>query len=116
MNKYYFSLNSRKRPHYDCDNKIGIYGIFIENQLVYIGKTKNSFLTRYSTHKSNIKIKKRKLYNKMYEALKANKEVYLLPLRFCSQEDNINQIEKNYIEKYKPILNQEGVTFKYRGI
>lgn len=114
MIKYNFYLNKRKRPHHKTDNLIGLYGIYIDDELVYIGKTSNSFLSRYSVHKSNLKIKKRKMYSIMYQALEDGKEVYLSPLIICDNVIKLNELEKSYIEKYQPRLNIEGIAFKYR--
>jgi len=35
--------------------KYGIYGIWFDNELVYIGKTRTSFQKRFSSHKSGMK-------------------------------------------------------------
>lgn len=116
MNRYYFTLTKGKRPHHKCDNDIGVYGIYIDDELVYIGGTGRGFLSRYSTHKSNIKTKNRILYNKMHKALKENKDVYLKPLVICSDKNELSLLEQKYIEKYQPIYNLQGTTMKYRGI
>lgn len=52
--------------------KYGIYGIWFDNELVYIGKTRTSFQKRFSSHKSGMKYQGDYLYQQMREYRKTS--------------------------------------------
>lgn len=73
--------NSIRRIKTDWENKRGVYGIYIEDNLVYIGSTYNSFKNRFIIHKQAIKGESTQYVHKQIkEALNNNKKVEFKPI------------------------------------
>lgn len=101
----------------------GIYGIFKNNEIVYIGKTTRPFITRFLEHYECLEREEKK--NKfIYKMLRKWKEegyqIQAKPL-ICLENlktrksVNLGSIELGLIELYKPILNIEGKFLLYKG-
>ena len=86
----------------------GIYGIQVNNQIVYVGQSKN-LARRLAEHLFKIECKGRK--EKKYELLDgiSSKDGFNQPIRFCelarATEEELNDKEKYFIDKYDPCLN-----------
>jgi len=84
-----------------------IYAIYNNNNLLYIGSTKN-YIKRIITHNCNIKYNNSNSKIKLYSHIKENNlDIHFKPLLV---QDNITKneiafIENNYIDKFKPLLN-----------
>lgn len=63
---------------------VGLYGIYIDNELVYIGKTMRSFEERFNEHKEKVNAPYKdndiKLYKTLKEAKKQGKEIQMKEL------------------------------------
>lgn len=84
---------------YDCP---GIYGIWIEDELVYIGKSKN-MLDRIVTHIRHI-LKPREKEENKYKELREAAALKFDVLLYVRVEE-LNQKEAELIWKHKPRLN-----------
>ena len=60
--QYLLENNSIRKIYTDWENKTGVYGIFVEDKLMYIGSTKVSFKERFLEHKNFLKNKTNKMY------------------------------------------------------
>jgi hypothetical protein len=110
-------LNKYGDQHYSnfliSDSKIlnqkGLYLYCINGEIMYIGKTINSFEKRINNGYGNISPKNCYLdgqstnchINSLVTENKDNIKLYLLPLT----DDNLNEIEKYLIQHYKPKWN-----------
>lgn len=74
--------NSIRRIKTEWENKKGIYGIYVNNNLVYIGSTYESFKSRFIVHKGHIKRGENDLflYRKIREALNNGRNVEFKPI------------------------------------
>lgn len=108
------------------DDKTGIYGIYIDNQLIYIGKTITSFKIRFKQHFNNIQDEynhKERVYDIIRKAKKENKKIELKPILILEDlklknKNTINNkelqcMEMALIATLKPIGNIEGVYAPY---
>lgn len=106
------------------DSKIGgIYGIFEDDKIIYIGQTK-CFRKRFNNHKScfNDINQKTFLYNYMRKSKKEGHNLYIKPI--ISTEDmnvkhslttrDLEAMELAFITLYKPICNYRGVKEPYK--
>lgn len=84
---------------YDCP---GIYGIWIEEELVYIGKSKN-MLDRIIAHIRYI-LKPREKEEKKYKEMRAAAAIKFDVLLYTKIEE-LDQKEAELIWKFKPRLN-----------
>lgn len=89
----------------------GIYGIYIENQLVYVGQS-TSLLNRWIAHKINTLFDfgqhdyKEEKYCIFREAYQSGYDIQCRPLEICENDKAIlRQLERNWINKLQPILN-----------
>lgn len=65
----------------DWEDKKGVYGIYIEDNLVYIGSTYNSFKNRFIEHKKNIKGESAQyIHKQIKKALNNNEKVEFKPM------------------------------------
>lgn len=90
-----------------------IYGIYVNNELVYIGKT-NSAIDRWVVHKHHItkpysECRKyygdfNKLYNNLREDYFSNECIEFRIIEEVST-DNLSEIERKYLKYNKPKLN-----------
>lgn len=105
----------------------GIYGIYVEDELIYIGKTIVDFNERFNQHKTAIDDINNNLpiYKELRIAKKMNKNIYLKPLidlsilkvehhshEFSNKE--VECMEMALITTLKPKCNVEGVYKSYR--
>lgn len=115
----------RKRQHEEYG--YGIYGIYIENELVYIGKTIVNFNERFNQHKlaMNDISNNLPIYKELRMAKQMNKNIYLRPLIDLSElkvehhnyefsNKEIECMEMALIIILKPKCNVEGVYKLYR--
>ena len=106
------------------DKTYGIYGIYVDDELIYIGLTMTSFQQRYNEHKGHIRNGTQGnmiLYPYLRKAQNEGRQIELRPL--ISNNDlktntklerrNWEDIELGLITLYKPICNQEGRTIAY---
>lgn len=63
-------------------NHYGVYGIYFNKKLVYIGKTSRNFYQRFSEHKGNMKYQGGKLYEEMrkFKDKSVNNKINCIPL------------------------------------
>jgi hypothetical protein len=108
-------------------NKTGIYGIYIEDELVYIGKTDVGFQKRLYMHKYSMehieKSGNKDFYTALKKASNEGKEIKLVPLVVIEDlkvkgHDNftfndIKMMELSLITAIKPKYNIEGVHIPY---
>lgn len=87
-------------------NDSGIYSIYIDNILVYVGRTKN-FHMRFNAHTNNIQRKENFWYPLVREFDKRGHSIVAKILETVPME-NIVAKELDYIIKYNPIFNKEG--------
>jgi hypothetical protein len=87
-------------------NDSGIYGIYIDNTLVYVGRAKN-FHMRFNAHTNNIRHEERFWYPLAREFDKRGHSIVAKILETVPME-NIVAKELDYIIKYNPIFNKEG--------
>ena len=101
------------------EQKAGIYGIYIENELVYIGKTMRSFKARFNEHRNNYSTEGQYIYNLLREAKKQNKEIIMRPLiiledleiqnsHFNFNNRDLSNMELALITIFQPRGNIEG--------
>lgn len=93
----------------------GIYGIrhFGEEQILYIGKTKNSFYIRWGQHLTSIlnpKLPQLPWYDVERDNLNNLDFIILHDCRAYPVEDDnaLAELEKRYIKEYEPIYNIRG--------
>lgn len=100
----------------------GIYGIYVENKLVYIGKTTVNFRTRFLQYKRNVLDgEDSKLYNYLRKCHESGAQIIMKPLiaveelkvdRGITARD-IKAMELALITLYQPICNVEGIYTNY---
>lgn len=110
----------------DCT---GIYGLYLDGVLVYIGKTTQGFLKRYKQHKRLVDFpeeseKQYDMYYELHEALALGKSLQLQPI-FVAETAQYNSLytltnrdlesmEFILINTFKPRYNVAGVRLPYR--
>lgn len=101
-------------------DECGVYGIWIEDKIVYIGKTKSKsgFKNRFAYHNSMIKTGGEDLYIGLREAIRSGQHYYMRPIISLSGEEfserDIECMEFALISFLKPKFNKEGINKKYR--
>lgn len=97
-----------------------VYGIKIDGELVYIGKTIRPLQERIKEHIEQVlnpnlsNSQQLYLYNAMRNAVYGYKfEVLAKPTKLCTNRE-IEEVEKKFIEAYQPKYNYEGVKVPYR--
>ena len=105
-----------------CDK--GIYGIFEEDELIYIGETMRSFESRMREH--NQAMNESSSINAMYKYINQNfkeKKFFMRPLVELGTRVNVNReltqdevfaMELGFITCFRPKFNQAGVDVWYR--
>lgn len=85
----------------------GIYKITnTKNGKFYIGSARKSFISRFNTHKSNLKHNKHKNTHLQNSYNKYGLDVFEFEiLEYCSEERNILSREQYYIDTLKPTYN-----------
>lgn len=110
-------------------DKTGIYGIYIENELIYIGKTTTSFRQRFYGYRTRIKNidtmenNNKNFYKALKEAKDNGKNVRMIPLIVIEDLEvkghnkftytDIKMMELALITTLKPKYNIEGVYIPY---
>lgn len=97
------------------NNNGGIYGIYYNNELLYVGKTNQPFQTRFSQHK--IEIKSNQIHTQFYNYCRQKNisinDLILIPLFECNDcplsNEQLECLETNYINKYKPLCNERKI-------
>ena len=114
---------SIRKVHRDWENKTGIYAIFIDNILVYIGSTTVSFKKRFQAHKEIVKNGSgenvQRIHKEICIALNNNKKVDFQPIVIIEDlhylykrhinEKELKCMELALITTLKPIYNVAGV-------
>lgn len=108
-------FNKSTKQILDGYNIMGIYGIYLDDELVYIGQSIN-IKNRWIKHKENIEkpiiiLDDREkgldvLYNKLGDYYRANIEsIYFCVLEKVNNKNKLKQLENKYIEYFKPKYN-----------
>lgn len=107
-----------ERSYYFPQGKQGVYGIYYENELIYIGSSSN-YIERWREHNINFRQKKvdvSKMYGMDYDAdlleykiLAESKEFEKIPRVKTVDMWIMENVEKFLIEKYQPKFNIEGI-------
>lgn len=106
----------------------GIYGIYIDDELVYIGQTLTSFEKRFNQHRNNTYNENHKgqplLYNTLRAAVKSGRRVRLIPLVdlgdlqveswFTFDSRDLENMELALITVLQPRLNVQGKSAAYK--
>lgn len=104
----------------------GVYGIYVENILVYIGKTNTNFWTRFLQHKSMMNQEVHETKGNLYKLLKAAKQngkvITLRPIIIAEdlnvrgkvKDRDIDAMELALITLYQPQCNIEGRLREYK--
>ncbi len=90
------------------ENGIGIYGIYLEDNLVYVGKSSN-LRQRFIQHESHIKTQKSssKMYKQLHWFYSRDYNIEIKILEKCSISSKVlDDLETKYIQSLKPIYNQ----------
>lgn len=108
-------------------DKTGIYGIYLDNILIYIGRTTTSFKQRFQQHKTRYKTDDSYLYLLIHKAKEDGKNIEFKPLIIIEDlqiangvrinERDLNSMELALITIYQPVGNVEGrlKPYKYRN-
>lgn len=91
---------------------IGIYGIYVNEELVYIGSS-SSIYTRVRDHCYQMYLENGyndSKYIELHKCLVEGKDISFEIIDSDITEENRYEMEYKYIEKYKPILNTVGIT------
>ena len=111
----------------DWHDKTGIYGIYLDNILIYIGKTTISFRQRFQQHINRYKTDDSYLHSLMHKAKENGKNIEFKPLIIIEDlqiangvkinERDLNSMELALITIYQPVGNVEGrlKPYKYRN-
>ena len=104
----------------------GVYGIYVNDKLVYIGSTTRSFDVRFKEHRGRMLDKdwegQPKLYQRLREAFERGDRIQLIPLveveRMKKKGKGISKrdlaiMELAFISCYLPECNIEGVEKPY---
>ena len=101
----------------------GIYGIYVNDELVYIGKTMKGFGERFNNHKYYIKHpdKGGSMYKDLSLLKEAGNHIYMKPLVIIEElktnrrltDSEVKAIELSFIYIFKPKYNEEGLIRKY---
>lgn len=90
------------------ENGIGIYGIYLEDNLVYVGKSSN-LRQRFIQHEGHIKTQKSssKMYKQLHWFYSRDYNIEIKILEKCSISPKVlDDLETKYIQSLKPIYNQ----------
>lgn len=106
VQQYYEETPQETKDQYE--GKSGIYGIYCDNRLVYIGKSAD-LLKRFIAHKANTFCDESPEYNskkyvEMREACLKGHSIQIQVLEYCDKAD-LSSREDFYIEHYQPALN-----------
>lgn len=97
-------ITSASGSKYDCS---GIYCIYIDDKLVYIGKSKN-MKNRIASHMYNMEINdKEHKYQILNEAIRTGHTIRFDKIQRCDIVENISDLEGYWIRHYMPPLNTQ---------
>lgn len=107
IDELYAQCSQEQKEKYD--KKIGIYAIYCNDNLVYIGKSTN-LLNRWIAHKCHVFCNESKEYNRpMYQELRRAYEggchISISLLEYCADTAELKQKEEKWISTYVPKLN-----------
>ena len=101
-----------KYEHYDLYKKAGVFGIFINGILSYIGKSRNilvNWLFITQTVTNDIHEVKAKIYQELIREHYSGSKISFRVIEFCYDTDNLDikleNMKKKWIRYYKPPLN-----------
>lgn len=105
-----------EKEQIDIDEMSGIYGIYIEDKLVYIGKTMRNFKERFLEHQQQINSSNAYLYRTLRAAKQMDLNIKLTPLIIIEElkvnkaltNRDINMMELALIQLYQPKCNIQG--------
>lgn len=103
----------------------GVYGIYVNDIIIYVGETVRSFQERFTEHYNNMQNKenKERLYSYLRNAKINGDEIIMRPLITLKQLKNnsigfthrdLLAVEYGLIQYLQPIMNIEGNFKKYR--
>lgn len=108
--KYKYSINKFLEKY----KIMGIYGIYLQNKLIYIGQS-NNIGKRWVIHKTHITREPSKcrdymgdncpLYNFLRNYYQAGIDISFSILEIINDKSELNQKESEYIKKFNPICN-----------
>ena len=115
------NVKTKRKSIYDGLDGYGIYGIFIDDELIYIGETID-FKTRAKSHHTLFNNSDKPLYVRMRLEKENGKNVSIKPLiniKDLVTDEKITQrdifaMELALITLYKPLYNYEGVKILYQ--
>lgn len=117
--------NNVLNKNLEWENKKGIYGIYIDDCLVYIGSTFKFFKSRFQSHKAKVKgdVDLQNIHKQIKIALEKNKNVEFKPMVVLEDlsmlhkktitEKELKCMELALITALKPMYNIEGVLKPY---
>lgn len=85
----------------------GIYIIVVEDKIIYVGKTKRSFEQRFKEHKRAVEGKAQayKIHRLIREYKEQGIQPHLLGIYQATDEEDLNELEQQYIDLFQPIGN-----------
>lgn len=104
--RYYKKHEGSKEKYF---NKMGVYGIYVNNHLAYVGKSKNLF-HRFVAHQMNTFQPCERDYNtpkyvQLRRAVINGGQVELKVIQMVDNENDLSKREEHYISMYTPPLN-----------
>lgn len=105
----------------NISNSTGIYGIYVDEELFYIGKTTKSFKDRFQSHKYNLNNSNDQLYRVLRLEKERGKTIVLKPIIIVEQlcvngklkPRDINMMELALIQEHQPKCNIQGKITPY---
>lgn len=119
-------LEEEEKVKNNWESKRGIYAISIDDTIIYIGKTYDSFKKRFQSHKYKFNNKENDeyLYRELRIAKEQGKQLHMYPLIILEDvsrrnelhltEKDLNVMELTLISLYQPRCNIEGVLKPYQ--
>lgn len=101
-----------KEKESDDVNSYGVYGMYRNDELIYVGMTTRSFKQRWKEHRGHIKKKSNAL--SVYSLIENNDKIEFKILFDAMKngmplsDKEVKAIERKYIVQYSPIGNVEG--------
>lgn len=119
IEEYLRALGLNKKEEIKTDNysnKTGIYGIYLNGEIVYIGMTTAGFKDRFQSHKNKFNNRDGKMYSELFAYKENGAQIELKPIfiaedalveRTLTKRD-LQSMELCLIDIYKPRYNIEG--------
>lgn len=93
----------------------GIYAICIDDRIVYVGKTRDLY-ARAKTHKSNI-LNSNEVWYPLARDFHQRGHLFTMKILAKPEYKDLDKTEKEFIEKFKPLFNCQGMSEKgYQSI